>query len=96
METINIIDKEKEAQIKLEAMQYAKDIFSIDAKTNLETIYNLKREVLSTYAMQSQINLDMMKREKKREKQHQEEIEKLNKEIAELNEIIQRKSKPNN
>jgi len=95
METIQIIDKEKEEAIKEEARLYANSVISTGEIDNWTQIYNLKREVLSMTEGQSQINLDMMKREKKREKQHQEEVEKLNKEIAELKEVIQRKSKPN-
>jgi len=95
METIQIIDKEKEEAIREQAKLYTNSEISTDTHTNWMTIYRLKREVLSMTEGQSQINLDVMKREKKREKQHQEEVEKLNAEITELKEVIQRKSKPN-
>jgi len=93
METINIIDKEKEAQIREEATAYANDVISTDPHTNWMTIYNLKREVLSTYAMQSQLNMDMMKREKKREKQHQEEVNQLKEQIERLAQLVGKMSK---
>jgi hypothetical protein len=96
METINIIDKEKEAQIREQAKQYANSEISTDPHTNWMTIYTLKREVLSMTEGQSQINLDMMKREKKREKQHQEEIEKLKNQIESLAQQVGRLSKNNN
>lgn len=96
METMNIIDKEKEAQIKNQAAQYANEVISTEATLNWSVIYNLKREVLSMTEGQSQINLDMMKREKKREKQHQEEIEKLKNQIESLAQQVGRLSKNNN
>jgi len=95
METINIIDKEKEAKIRDEATAYANDVISTAPHDNWMQIYTLKREVLSMTEGQSQINIDMMKREKKREKQHQEEIEKLKNQIESLAQQVGRLSKNN-
>jgi len=93
METINIIDKEKEAQIREEATQYANDVISGTLSDNWMQIYTLKREVLSMTEGQSQINLDMMKREKKREKQHQEEVDQLKEQIERLAQLVGKMSK---
>jgi len=93
METINIIDKEKEAQIKREAKRYADSVISDDLTSNWDEIYNLKREILSMTEGQSQINMEMMKREKKREKQHQEEVDQLKEQIERLAQLVGKMSK---
>ena len=93
METINIIDKEKEKAIKDEACSYANDVISTYSQTNWLTIYNLKREVLSMTEGQSQINMEMMKREKKREKQHQEEVNQLKEQVERLAQLVGKLSK---
>jgi len=93
METINIIDKEKEAQIRYEATQYANDVISGTLSDNWMQIYNLKREILSMTEGQSQINMEMMKREKKREKQHQEEVDQLKEQIERLAQLVGKMSK---
>jgi len=93
MEKINIIDKEKEAQIKREAKRYADSVISDDLTPNWDEIYNLKREILSMTEGQSQINMEMMKREKKREKQHQEEVNQLKEQIERLAQLVGKMSK---
>lgn len=93
METINIIDKEKEAKIRDEATAYANDVISTAPHDNWMQIYTLKREVLSMTEGQSQINMEMMKREKKREKQHQEEVDQLKEQIERLAQLVGKMSK---
>jgi len=93
METINIIDKEKEEAIKAQARHYTNSVISQDYHDNWQTIYELQREVLSMTEGQSQINLDMMKREKKREKQHQDEVNQLKDQIERLAQLVGKMSK---
>ena len=93
METINIIDKEKEDQIKDQARNFANSVISQSYHDNWQTIYEQQREILSMTEGQSQINLDMMKREKKREKQHQEEVDQLKEQVERLSQLVGKLSK---
>ena len=93
METINIIDKEKEDQIKDQARNFANSVISQDYHDNWQIIYEQQREILSMTEGQSKINLDMMKREKKREKQHQEEVNQLKEQVERLAQLVGKLSK---
>jgi ubiquinone biosynthesis protein UbiJ len=93
METINIIDKEKEDQIKDQARNFANSVISQSYHDNWQTIYEQQREILSMTEGQSQINLDMMKREKKREAQHRDEVNQLKDQVERLAQLVGKLSK---
>jgi len=102
METINIIDKEKEIKdkekqnaISRQAELFTNSVISTETTKNWNTIFDQQRQILSLYAAQTDLNLDMMKREKKREAQHRDEIERLKDQIESLAQQVGRLSKNN-
>jgi len=90
METTQIKDELKMLELQNKALEYTRRVIGIN---DFDEIYNLMLSLLNKEEDIAALNLDMMKREKKREKQHQEEVNQLKEQIERLAQLVGKMSK---
>jgi len=87
-----IINTERISELQDEAIEYTNKVIGVDDFTEISS---LKYSLLMEQEKRAYLNLDMMKREKKREAQHRDEIERLKDQIESLAQQVGRLSKNN-
>jgi hypothetical protein len=92
VEKIAIISTERLNELQDIAIEYTKKVIGVDDFTEISS---LKYSLLMEQEKRAYLNLDMMKREKKREAQHRDEIERLKDQIESLAQQVGRLSKNN-
>jgi len=90
METINIKDELKMLELQNKALEYTRRVIGIN---DFDEIYNLMLSLLNKEEDIAALNLDMMKREKKIEKDHEKEVEQLKEQIERLAQLVGKLSK---
>lgn len=85
-----IINTSRISELQDEAIEYTKKVIGVDDFTEISS---LKYSLLMEQEKRAYLNLDMMKREKKREKQHQDEVNQLKDQIERLAQLVGKMSK---
>jgi len=88
METI--VNESRIIELQTEALEYTKRVIG---RNDWDEIYNLKKELLMREENAACFNQVIMQREKKREKQHQDEVYQLKDQIERLAQLVGKMSK---
>lgn len=84
MESIQILDEKRIAEISRDATKYARDIIDTNPLVNFETIVDLKRQLLTKDESFNQMRDDLKKQIERSEKRHAESVKQMQEHIESL------------